>query len=100
MTTNDRDFDQLFSLVTEMRKVMIDMKNDMETRFDQVESRFSEMDKRFDDMKSNMETRFLKVDKRFDEMKEEHVVMNRRIGNLETAQLETMPAFLKSKTAK
>ncbi|SPT81526.1 Uncharacterised protein [Niallia circulans] len=82
ITTNDRDFDKLFSLVTEMRKVMIDMKNDMGTHFDQMETRFSEIDKRFDGMKSDM-------DKRFDEMKEEHVVMNRRIGNLETAQLET-----------
>ncbi|GAY76131.1 hypothetical protein NBRC111894_1685 [Sporolactobacillus inulinus] len=64
MQIKDSDFHQLFELVTDTRKVILNFKDSVDKRFEAVDERFDQVDKHFD-------------------------TVDRRLSNLETAQLET-----------
>ncbi|BBN97689.1 hypothetical protein [Sporolactobacillus terrae] len=71
MTDKESEFHQLFEVLTDTRKIMLDFKGSVDKRFDAMDQRFESMDKRLSELSDGQS------------------IMNHRIGNLETAQIET-----------
>lgn len=70
MSTNNHDFDQLFQLMTDTRKLMVEQFNKIDERFERIDRRFESIDQRFDNVEQRLEN--------IETNQKEH---NRRIGN-------------------